>query len=157
MKKHVSFDKYWGDFWPTPEQLQPYFLAKKGQEWFYTGGNDTAGLSAEGLYGTEGLEKYKERVDVRLSMWGNPQHGVYLQYQKFGGGRREAFASKGDLGRLNEYLKSLHGDPLPIAVFIPFPEAWKAVKEFIQRDGELPTSIAWIANKDLPPNTFPDQ
>jgi hypothetical protein len=30
-----------------------------------------------------------------------------------------------------------------------------AVKEFIETDGGLPSSIEWIANNDLPPNTFP--
>jgi hypothetical protein len=30
------------------------------------------------------------------------------------------------------------------------------VKEFMETDGELPKSIAWIANKDLPANTFAD-
>jgi hypothetical protein len=32
----------------------------------------------------------------------------------------------------------------------------KAVKEFIETGGALPTSIEWIANSDLPENTFPD-
>ena len=31
-----------------------------------------------------------------------------------------------------------------------------ALKEFIETDGALPKSIEWIANKDLPPGTFPD-
>jgi hypothetical protein len=50
----------------------------------------------------------------------------------------------------------LHGDPLSVGLFVPFPVAWKAVKEFIETDGELPTSIEWIASSDLPPETFPD-
>jgi hypothetical protein len=33
--------------------------------------------------------------------------------------------------------------------------AWKAVKEFIEREAALPTNIEWIAAQDLPPNTFP--
>jgi hypothetical protein len=32
----------------------------------------------------------------------------------------------------------------------------KAVKEFLETDGELPKSIEWVANADLPRNTFPD-
>ena len=39
-------------------------------------------------------------------------------------------------------------------LFIPFAPAYQAVKEFIETDGELPKSIEWIANKNLPPNTF---
>ena len=34
--------------------------------------------------------------------------------------------------------------------------AWKAVKEFLENEGALPKSIEWIANSDLPPNTFPE-
>jgi hypothetical protein len=45
---------------------------------------------------------------------------------------------------------------MPIGLFIPFAEAWKAVKEFIETEGELPKSIEWVRNRDLPPNTFPD-
>ncbi len=30
------------------------------------------------------------------------------------------------------------------------------VREFMETDGALPKCIAWIANRDLPPNTFPD-
>jgi hypothetical protein len=41
-------------------------------------------------------------------------------------------------------------------LFIPFRTAWPAVREFIETDGELPTSIEWIASSDLPPETFPD-
>lgn len=89
-------------------------------------------------------------------MWGNPEHGVLLIYQKWGGGHNDAFSSKGDLRRLRDLVRTLHDDPLPVGLFITFAEAWKAVKEFIETDGELPKSIEWIANKDLPANTFPD-
>jgi hypothetical protein len=60
------------------------------------------------------------------------------------------------LTRLREWVRSLHDTPLPVGLFIPFEQAWKAVKEFIETDGQLPKSIEWIANRDLPPNTFPD-
>jgi hypothetical protein len=26
----------------------------------------------------------------------------------------------------------------------------------METDGQLPKSIEWVANRDLPPNTFPD-
>ena len=64
--------------------------------------------------------------------------------------------SKGDLSRLGEWVRTLHGDARPIGLYIPFAEAWQAVKEFIESDGELPKSIAWISAEDLPNNTFPD-
>lgn len=156
MRKTTYFLPLPEEGWPDPEELQPYFVAPPGEEWSYFGGNDSWGLSAEGLYGTQGLQKLKEQVEVHLDMWGHPKHGVLLIYQKYGGGYREAFTSKGDMSSLREIVRTSHGDPMPVGLYIPFAEAWKAVKEFIKTDGELPKSIAWVANKDLPPNTFPD-
>ena len=45
---------------------------------------------------------------------------------------------------------------MPVGLFIPFAEAWKAVKEFMETEGQLPTSIEWIKGEDLPEGTFPD-
>jgi hypothetical protein len=93
-----------------------------------------------------------------MGMIGSPDHGVLLQYDKWDGRiqRRDCYVSKGDLSRLGQFMYSLHGDPYSLGLFIPFESAWKAVKEFIETDGELPTSIGWVAVKDLPPETFPD-
>ncbi|RTL71918.1 MAG: hypothetical protein EKK41_07525 [Hyphomicrobiales bacterium] len=156
MKKRVHFDDMRGWFWPDRAKLEPFFLAPKGQEWSYYGGNDNWGLRVEGMYGTEDREPYRDRVDAKLNMWGNAEYGVLLIYQKSGGGYRELYSSRGDLSRLGEIIRTLQGDPMPVGLFIPFAEAWKAVKEFMETEGELPKSIEWIANKDLPPNTFPD-
>jgi hypothetical protein len=156
MRKRVYFDRFWGSYWPDQKELERYFISPPGKEWFYTGGNDGARLSAEGLYGTAHLEAGKGRIDADLMMWGNPRLGVLLIYSKWGGGHRETFSSKGDLRKLQEWVRSLHDTPLPVGLFIPFASAWKAVKEFIETEGELPQSIEWIANRDLPPNTFPD-
>jgi hypothetical protein len=81
---------------------------------------------------------------------------VLLIWTKWGGGYKENYSSKGDLERLGERVQTLHGDLLPVGLFVPFPTAWKAVKEFLETDGALPKSIEWIADKDLPPNTFHD-
>ena len=156
MIKWIDFDDFWGTFWPNPNALERYFFAPPGKEWFYSGGNDGARLWIEGLHGTERLPAHKGRIDADLMMWGNPDLGVLLIYSKWGGGYRETYSSKGDLSRLGELVRSLHDTPLPIGLFIPFAKAWSAVKEFIETDGELPKSIEWIANRDLPPNTFPD-
>jgi Immunity protein Imm1 len=156
MRKTTYFLPLPEEGWPDPKDLEPYFLAPSGKEWSYFGRNDNWGLTIEGLHGTEALEQYKDRVDSWLDMWGHPEHGVLIIYQKYGGGYRDAFTSKGDMSRLREIVRTKQGDPMPIGLFIPFAEAWKAVKEFIETDGELPKSIAWVANKDLPPNTFPD-
>jgi hypothetical protein len=69
---------------------------------------------------------------------------------------RRAIVQKGDLRRLKEYVRTLHGTPLPVGLFVPFPAAWKAVKEFMQTDGALPASIEWIASDELPSDAFPD-
>jgi hypothetical protein len=118
--------------------------------------NDSACLTAEGVDGTEHLEADKGRIDVDLDMWGNPEHGVLLIYSKWGGGLKQTYSSKGDFARLRERVRSMHDTVLPVGLFIPFDKAWTAVKEFIETDGKLPKSIEWIANRDLPPNTFPD-
>jgi hypothetical protein len=136
--------------------MEHFFLAPKGKEWSYLGGNDNWGLGIEGVDGTEHLEPYKTRVDIDLEMWGYPDLGVLLIYSKLGGGHRTKFTSKGDLGRLNQWVRTLQDDLMPVGLFLPFPQAWKAVKEFMQTDGQLPKSIEWVANRDLPPGTFPD-
>lgn len=110
----------------------------------------------EGVEDTEDLEPYKDRVDIHLLMWGHPDLGVLVMWEKWGGGPSETFTSKGDMSRLREWVRSTHDTPLPVGLFIPYAKAWDAVKEFLETDGALPKSIEWIANSDLPPNTFPD-
>jgi hypothetical protein len=157
LKKSSYFDVFKGPGWPTPDQIKTFFVAPKGQEWSYRGGNDSWGLDVQGLYGTENLPR-ADRVNVHLYMFGNPNHGVTLYYDKWDGRtkQKQTYNSKGDLTRLREFVRSAHGTPLSVGLFIPFAVAWKAVKEFIERDGELPASIEWVASRDLPPETFPD-
>lgn len=156
MYKLAYFDSYWGKGWPTIEWLQPYFINRAQDRWFWRTGNDSASLTIEGVDGTDALELGKGRIDVQLSMWAHPALGVLLIYSKWGGGHRDTLCSRGDLTRLGELVKSLHDTPLPVGLFISFEAAWEAVKEFILGDGALPRSIEWVANRDLPPNTFPD-
>jgi hypothetical protein len=156
MIKRAYFDTYRGVGWPSIPWLKSYFLSPD-KRWGFGGGNDSAGLDAEGVDGTEHLQPNHGRIDIHLEMWGNPKLGVLLIYSKWGGGHKEMHTSKGDLSRLRELVRNLHDTPLPVGLFIPFESAWKAVKEFIETDGMLlPKSIEWIANRDLPPNTFPD-
>lgn len=144
--------------WPSVAELAPYFLAKPaGSGWFHETGNDSAGFDLEGVNGTEHLPPGRGRADISLSMWGNPELGVLLQYARYGGGQpRQDWFSKGDTRKLRQWVRSLHDTPLPIGLFIPFDRAWLAVKEFIETDGKLPTSIEWVNSDDLPDNTFPD-
>lgn len=155
MRRWIYFDKYDQEGWPAPETLAPYF-APGGERWFHRSGNDSAGLEAEGVDGTDRLAQGKGRIDIDLYIWGFPGVGVLLVYRKYGGGLDETFSSKGDLRRLREWVRNLHNDPLPVGLFVPFESAYEAVKEFIETDGALPKSIEWIANNDLPPGTFPD-
>jgi hypothetical protein len=155
VRKTTYFDSDRRDAWPAPDELRPYFFALPGQQWFDTDGNDSASLTAEGVGGTEHLPPGGGRVDVRLMLWGDPKLGVLLIYSKRGGGHQDVYSSKGDLSRLGEHTRTLHDDPMPIGLYVPFDKAFAAVKEFIETDGELPKSIEWIANRDLPPNTFP--
>jgi len=66
-------------------------------------------------------------------------------------------ASGGQFANINRPVSgATHDTPLPVGLFIPFERAWSAVKEFMETEGALPKSIEWVANRDLPPNTFPD-
>jgi hypothetical protein len=155
----VKKDCYFPDFndpaWPAPDKLKKYFL-DRGRLWISPGGNDNWGLEVQGLYGTDALPQ-SESVNVNLIMTGSPDHGVTLHYAKWDGRiqHKDTYVSRGDLSRLGRFMYSLHGDPYSLGLFISFEAAWKAVKEFIERDGELPTSIAWVAVRDLPAETFP--
>jgi hypothetical protein len=159
VRKNCYLQDYVGPFWPRPDQLEKYF-AQNGELWSPGGkerGNDHWALRAEGLNGTQALSR-NESANLELGMVGSPDHGVLLQYVKWDGRiqRRDCYLSKGDLSRLGRFMYSLHGDPYSLALFIPFEQAFNAVRQFIETDGELPTSIEWVAARDLPPETFPD-
>jgi len=143
--------------WPKPDEIEDYFLAPPGERWFFETGNDGASFTLEGVDGTEHLPAYKGRIDIELMMWANPNLGVLLNWSKWGGGHKQMYISKGDMTRLRDYVRAEHGTPLSVAFFVSFEKAWAAVKEFLETDGALPKSIEWIANSDLPRDTFPDQ
>lgn len=155
MRKRVHFDKFLGNGWPDLKELQPYFLAPAGQQWFSTGGNDSASLRLEGVDDTEHLQPGEGRVVIDLMMSGDPRFGVLLIYSKLGGPDSFAFTSKGDGALKGRYTQTRHSDLMPLWHYIPFEEAWKAVQEFVQTDGALPKSIEWISNKNLDEDTFP--
>ncbi len=156
MRRRIYFDRFDRVGWPEVQELESFFLAPKGQEWSYLGGNDSWAISLEGINDTEHLDiADRRRIDIVLSMWGDPNLGVLLIYRKYGGGFQDTYTSKGDMSRIGEWVRTLHGDPMPVGLYIPFEEAWKAVKEFIETDGELPKSIEWVENATLPEGTFP--
>ena len=94
-----------------------------------------------------------DAVTVDLSMTVCPGHGVTLDFARWHGRirRLDRYCSIGDLNRLWRFTYSLQGDPYSLGLFIPFEEAFKAVKEFIESDGDLPTSIGWVSGEGLPP------
>ncbi len=155
MKKESYFLSKLRDGWPAPTEIGNYFLTPAGRQQFFATRNDGGSLTAEGLYGTDHLEPLTGRVDVYLYFAANPEHGLYLQYTKTTGKRNDTYNSKGDLRRLKEFVRTFSGTPLCVALFVPFEQGTKAINEFIESNGELPKSIAWVANQDLPPETFP--
>ena len=156
MRKWAGFDSYWGPGWPAEEWMEPFFLTPAGQASFRERGCDSASLSVQDLYGTGLPEGDRRRVNVILGIYVNPDLGVFLHYRRTGGGVDETYESKGDVNRLREWVVSTHGTSLPVGLFIPFEEAWEAVKEFMRTEGERPRCIEWIRDTDLPPGTWPD-
>jgi Immunity protein Imm1 len=155
MEKESYFHIFRGRGWPTPSQLERYFLTPLALQWVRETRSDCWSLNAEGLEGTGQLPRNK-RVDLILTMTAHPDHGVLLNYRKFGGGYNDSFFSKRDLSRLREWIETAHGDLNPVGLYIPFESAWKAVKEFMETDGQIPKSIEWVAGDDLPADAFPD-
>ena len=155
MEKSTYFDSYSGSGWPDEKWLGRYFITSAGRRDFFASGNDNWGLTAEGVDGTDHLAHLKGRVDVDLTIQGHPDLGILLQYRKTGRRPIETYYSKGDFTKLFQRVKTVHGDRMPIGLFIPFETAWKAVKEFMGRDAALPQSIEWVKSSDLPADTFP--
>ena len=131
-----------------PTRRRPPHVLSRHTIYLAIGTSPRRYLCGDGLSG--------KRVDLDLTLYGIPGVGVLLIYHKYGGGYQDEYTSKGDMSRLQEWVRNLHQTPLPVGLFIPFPKAYEAVKEFIETDGQLPKCIEWVANKDLPPGTFPD-
>ncbi len=153
MKKRTYFHDYRGGGWPELKWLEHFFLTAAGRKQAF-GEQESWGLKIDGLDGTEHLQPYKDRIDLNLTIQGDLDHGILLWYNKSGGGHWEAKYSKGDPTKWREWVETVQGDQMSVALFVPFEVAWKAVKEFIERDGALPRCIEWIADKDLPDYAF---
>lgn len=154
MRKRIYFDVFDEPRWPSAVQLRKIL---NGRSWSYLGENDSWGLSISGLYGTDRLPS-KDAVNVDLSMIGNPLHGTTLEFRRWDGRiqRPETYYCRGNIEKLHEFIRSLHGTPLSLGLFIPFDRAWKAITEFMENDGELPKCIEWIGAHELPASVFPD-
>lgn len=157
MKRESFFDDHWGEGWPDLANIEYCLVDQNGREQFFAKGRDGGCFVAEGLYGTENMPPLTGQVKATLYMHMHPHRGVKLQYSKWDGRIKEkkTYHSKGDLGRLKEFVRSFHGTPLSVGLFISFKDGCRAVKEFIETEGELPQSIAWVDDEDLPPEVFP--
>jgi hypothetical protein len=144
MRKDSNFEEFHGPGWPEPRQLERYFLGPPEQRWPIEDSGDCYGFNALGVEGTEHLPEGKGRIDIRLTLAGNRYHGVLFYYRKYGGGNAISLYSKGNLKRLREWVETIDGDKLSVGLFIPLETAWKALKEFLERDGALPECIEWI-------------
>jgi hypothetical protein len=155
MIKTTYFDTYSGQGWPEPEWLARYFLTSRGRRDFFASGNDNWGLAAEGVDGTHRLPARQGRADVDLTIQGHPDLGVLLQWQRTGRIPIETYYSRGDLTKLMQWVKDTNGYRHSVGLFIPFETAWLAIKEFMERDGALPSAIKWIRSGDIPKEVFP--
>lgn len=156
MRKECLFGDFDGPYWPTPVQLQKYFLGPAAkQQWPFPGYYDRGYLCAYGLHDTGHLPD-DQAVTVQLNVIGNSTAGAMLQYSRRDGRipQRVTHNSKGDFSRLREFVRGTDGFLVSVGLFIPFETAWQAVKEFIESDGEMPTSIEWINRRALPPGTL---
>lgn len=79
MRKDSYFAKLRGSGWPSPNEMEHYFLSASGRRQAFDTRNDCWRFSAEGVDGTEHLQANKGRIDIHLTIVGNPGHGVLLQ------------------------------------------------------------------------------
>jgi hypothetical protein len=153
MQKYTYFLNQHGEGWPELRWLERFFLTAGGREEAF-GEQESWGLKLYGVDGTEHLERYKDRIDINMTIQGDLSCGILLWYNKSGGRQWVAKYSKGDPAKWRQWIETPQGDRMSVALFIPFETAWKAVKEFIERDAALPQSIDWITDKDLPDYAF---
>jgi len=157
VKKEAAFDDHWGKGWPAISIVEQNLSDPEKLAQLFAQGRDGGCFSIEWTYDKNNSAPQSESVGVTLYMHMNPNHGIKLQYSKWDGrtGEKKTYHSKGDLTRLKEFVRSFHRTPLSIGLFVPFEVGRKAVKEFLESDGELPGSIDWLSDDNLPSDVFP--
>jgi hypothetical protein len=157
VKKTAYFPSCPDEGWPKPQDIEHYFIPPLGEHWRFDIGEDGASFTIEGLDGTGHLPHLDQgRSSITLYLQVHAVFGMLLQWSKWDGRRRESqtYVSRGDLARLGQFVWDSHGSLHPVALFIPCEMAWQAIKEFLEADGALATSIEWLGNGDLPPDTY---
>ena len=157
VKKEAAFDDHWGNGWPEISVVEQALSDPERLAQLFARGRDGACFSIEWIYDKNNSAPQYDLVGATLYVHMNPDHGIKLQYSKWDGriGEKKIFHSKGDLARLTQFVRSFHRTPLSIGLFIPFETGRKAVKEFLETDGELPRSIDWVSDDELPSEVFP--
>ncbi|MEM7303584.1 MAG: hypothetical protein AAF468_21095 [Pseudomonadota bacterium] len=144
-------------YWPDPAEIKPFFSPEYENNEIYHGGGDDAVITLEGIDGTEHLQLGEGRKDIVLMMWFSPKFGVMLFYHRYGIEDGEIYYSKGDMSKIHTVKRNKHSDPLPVALFIPFDDAFNALEDFINSEGKRSDRIEWVSGLDIPSNTFPPQ
>jgi len=156
MRTRAYFDDFWGQEWPDVSVLEMHFRAPPGKLAPIQVRGDEGNLTVEGLDDTEHLDWRDGRVDAAMLFWAHSEHGCLLHFRKTGRIPVLGFYSRGNLARRHERIRTRHGTPLSVGLFIPVEDAWSAISEFMKTRGALPKSIEWVSASDLPADTFPD-
>src|SRR5262245_50285595 len=107
MRKHAYFDSEQIEGWPRSQDIKRYFLPQPDQPWPFAH-NDTAGFYVDGIDGTEHRQLGEGRIDVRLRLCAHPTLGLLLIWSKRGVGSELTYTSKGDLNRLQQFIRTQH-------------------------------------------------
>jgi hypothetical protein len=158
MRKEGSFDEHWGDGWPELANVEACMLDPDERQAMFARGADGGSFIITSHVDTKTPPPLAGLMSSALFLSMVPDLGASLQYNHWDARlqKTRVFVSKGDLSRLGDFVRSFHGTPLSVGLFISFEDGFRAVKEFIETEGERPTSIEWIDAETLPPETFPD-
>src|SRR5262245_7783455 len=99
MKQSADFASRSIKGWPRPEEIEHYFLGPPDKRWLSYTDDDTASFDAEGVDGTEHLER-AQASNISLMLFAHRKLGVLLVWSKWDGRQKHTYNSKGDLTRL---------------------------------------------------------
>jgi hypothetical protein len=158
VRKQASFNDYWGNGWPDISTIECCLGDPDKRAQFFAEGHDGGCFSVEWISKNQNQKPELKLAGATLFLHVHPDSGIKLQYSKWDRreGEKKTFHSKGNVRRLKEFVRSLHGTPLSLGLFVPFELGIRAVKEFMRTEGELPQDITWISDNELSSDVFPD-